>query len=162
MNISKKKIANAVMVLVLTAGFSSCEARIPLEDMVIGGVGVGTHINYVKQVYGEPSAVKQHKAEVDSDIRNPMEYSYGKTFTLYADGSIVYSVSSTGNNGLKTSKGITVGMPYSNVVKAYGKPDYAQSWKGFTNYTYLATTRLTRFYFKIDDSTQKIVAIGIG
>ena len=90
----------------------------PRYDIAIGGIGIGTSMDYVKQVYGEPSSISYG-----------YEYPYGDTVTynyndlLEITGAIrtgdVYAISCK-EKRLSTPGGIAVGMKYGIVKKIYG------------------------------------------
>ena len=157
----KMAVLLSVLGLFFAVNFSRCEARIPIEDAALGGIVIGNHIDYVKQIYGEPKEVKREGERDNNGVPRFASYSYGPTFSVHTiDGPLVSTIVTTGNNGIKTSKGISVGMPFSSAVKVYGKPDFAQKGKSFTFHHYQTySNTLTRLSFYVDNRTQKISRI---
>ena len=104
---------------------SSVNAKIPAEQVAIGGITYKASIDYIISIYGQPSRVKNGT------------YYWGKDESLKvttwdpAKGETNYatSITCTAANGLETPVGGAVGMPVDNVLLRYGRnassaPDY--------------------------------------
>ncbi len=90
-------------------------------------VALRTTESYVRSIYGEPDEISYDSNRLRAGPINRKTFRYGSTFFVVfnidhrpEDGS-VWEVKSTGNNGLKTPVGFTVGMNLSDVRKYYGQ-----------------------------------------
>ena len=101
--------------------------EIPVADIAIGGINLGTTESYVRSIYGEPDEISYDSNRLRAGSINRKTFRYGSTFFVvfnidhHPKESTVWEVKSTGNNGLKTPVGFTVGMNLSDVRKYYGQ-----------------------------------------
>lgn len=106
-------------------------AKIPSDDISLGGICPDYTIDYVQSIYGEGDYTP-----VSYDYRTELytsAVSYGGTAEFWADaGSAdaqqkVTLIKITANNGFATPKGIHVGSTKKDVLSAYGMPDSGMS-----------------------------------
>ena len=92
-------------------------------DIAIGGISLGATENYVRSIYGEPDKISYDSNSRRAGPINRKTFRYGTSFFVVfdTDNNAVWEVKSTGNNGLKTPVGFTVGMNLSEVRKYYGQ-----------------------------------------
>ena len=136
MNI-KKLIASAVTALAVTAT-ATCFAEISKSELNIGGIEPGQDIGYTEQIYGKPGTF------IDEGFIRI--YNYNDKFVVRAKMNHGFKVTSVAiyEKGLKTPSGLTVGVPYKEVVKMFGKVNGIKfkgegieaNLKGCTDYTY--------------------------
>ena len=109
---------------------SVCLAAIPYTQVLIG-VGPGSSMDYVKSIYGQP-------ASTHFDTPAEATYTYGNSFVLTANASTntVYTVLSSGHNGLNTPAGVGVGMDTSVITEKYGTCERIGNVNGVTYYHY--------------------------
>ena len=145
MNI-RKRIASAVTALAVMAT-AACFAQIPETELNIGGIEPGQDIGYTEQIYGKPG-----KFEDEGFIR---VYNYNDKFIVRAKMNRGFKVTSVAiyEKGLTTPSGLTVGVPYKEVVKLFGKvkgikfqgEGVEAKLKGCTDYTYFSGDRQAVF-----------------
>lgn len=119
---------------------------IPIEQLKIGGVGIGDSLDYVKSIYGEPSIVGK---KVKNYLYEGITYdvSYGDSFLLKvlieSDGTEnIVNINSTANNGLAMPCGIKVGSPIGDMYKKFGMP-WRTNFKKDGTYSYAYRTDYT-------------------
>jgi hypothetical protein len=114
--------------------------EIPKAELNIGGIEPGQDVGYTEQIYGKPG-----KFEDEGFIQI---YNYNDKFVVRAKMNHGFKVTSVAiyEKGLKTPSGLTVGMPYGDVVKKFGKVNGIKfkgegieaKLKGCTDYTYFS------------------------
>jgi hypothetical protein len=103
---------------------ATASATVADTDICLGGVTFGATEAYTTGIYGSPSKFSSKKAgEGVTDV-----LTYGKGFEITFRGDTSSSATatrmqSTANNGIKTTKGITYGSSYADIISAYGLPD---------------------------------------
>ncbi|OUO40974.1 hypothetical protein B5F82_02735 [Megamonas hypermegale] len=123
---SKILKSTIITVLFLFICMATSFASIPRSDMVIGGITMGSSLDYVEQVYGLPN--KSYYGEGDWITGESLIYEYvnGNNLFKVVAGTkgnfnrIVYSITCR-EKGLSTPSGLSVGMNFSEVKKLYGK-----------------------------------------
>jgi hypothetical protein len=119
-----KRMLSLVFAFVMSLSALCFADQIPLgtDEASIGGVPLGASMGYVRSIYGVPTG---HTNGTDTFRNNVTIYNYGDSFYLYVyedgDRSYVNELLTTANNGLKTPKGVTVGMSEAEVFKIYGQ-----------------------------------------
>ncbi len=109
-------------------GTPPAEAINPAEA-AIGGVVVGSSEDYVRGIYGEPDKIEYLG---DTPFGYAKRWKYGKTFTVsFSGGGYVFDVTTTGNNGLKTPAGFTVGSDIADLIDYFGQTSVYQTEKDF-------------------------------
>lgn len=119
---------------------------IPINQLKVGGVGIGDSIDYVKSIYGEPSTVGK---KVKNYLYEGITYdvTYGDSFILKvlieSDGTEnIVNINSTANNGLAMPCGIKVGSPVGDMYKNFGMP-WRTNFKKDGTYSYAYRTDYT-------------------
>ena len=125
----KKRFVVVVTGLIMLA-FAVCSAsprydNISKTDIAIGGITLGATESYVREIYGEPDEIYYESNERRAGPINRKTFRYGTSFFVVFDtdnnNNSVWEVKSTGNNGIKTPAGFTVGMNLSDVREYYGQ-----------------------------------------
>jgi uncharacterized protein YbbC (DUF1343 family) len=131
-------------------------AKVPANDMAIGGITVGSNDNYVRKIYGAPTHIKT--------TRVGCEYYYNSSLSIQfikSDEYKVTSVISKDSNGLKTPQGITVGSSFDDLLNSYGTPDNSYRLSGNDYYSYYASDNGHLAYtFGVCDG--KVISIVLG
>lgn len=116
-----------IVAVIFLVGSVICSAaprwkEIPVADMAVGGITLGADESYVRSIYGEPTDISYESNRRRAGPINTKTFTYGKTFIIVfnTESHKVWEVKSTGNNGLKTPAGFTVGMNLSDVLDHYG------------------------------------------
>ena len=112
--------------------------EIPESELNIGGIVPGQDIDYVEQVYNKPGKI--------DDQGFFKIYNYNDTFVVKAKMNNGFKVTSVAiyEKGLATPGGLTVGMPYADVVKKFKRVNPVKfkgegveaKLKGCMDYTY--------------------------
>ena len=106
--------------LTVTAGPGSHPGEFKDTEFNIGGISFGSPMEYVIEIYGEPSSKEEH-IEENSAI---LTYNYNNRLLISAatfNGKYhVETVTITADN-LATPSGFSVGHPYADVENTYGK-----------------------------------------
>ncbi len=100
-------------------------AKIPAEQVAIGGITYKATIDYIISIYGQPSRVKSgiyYWGKDESLVVTTWDPAKGQT-------NHATSITCSAANGLETPVGGAVGMPVDNVMLRYGRnagsaPDY--------------------------------------
>lgn len=112
--------------LIAAISFSVCSAgrptEIPIREIAIGGIDTLASEEYVRSVYGEPDEITYEPWQ-HAQPNNRKTFRYGDSFfiTFDADDGRAWRITTTGNNGLATPAGFTVGSDISSVIRRYGK-----------------------------------------
>lgn len=123
----KKKVAVLAMCLMTFVG-STCLARIDADQVAIGGITLGSTMDYVESIYGSPSANFRRSFII--------HHEYGQSFAMDSYNGYVTRVITTGHNGIATPGGVLVGMPADVLNDVYGKADAVSHSQGITIYHY--------------------------
>lgn len=155
-----KRLA-AILAFTFTFGLMSfCAASISIDDCVLGGIAIRSNAEYVKSVYGEPTRITR---SLMHDL--PM-YEYGDSFYIVFsdDMNFVQVMGTTANNGIATSKGISVGMKRMDVLGAYGTPTKTgyDNKRRVTSCFYDAGYSYFGIVFKINPETDQVTDIFVG
>lgn len=113
-----------LLLAILCISTTTCFASIPRTDMAIGGVTLGSSLNYVKQIYGPPTSF--YYEDGDYITGKIAVYSYNQMFVIYArtrnqPAGMIDSIICR-DKGLSTPAGFAVGMNFDIVKKIYGYP----------------------------------------
>lgn len=91
------------------------------SELYIGGIGIGTSLDYVEKIYGEPTSKEPFKNYLGTGIT----YNYNDFFlvsALYTKSNNTYVNYITCKESiLSTPSGFAVGVPYAKVTEKYGK-----------------------------------------
>ena len=156
----------------LFAMLSTAQAEIyphmmPLEEMSVGGVGYGTSLGYVKEIYGE----SVDKEIFTGDGVRVVTWIYSEYFSVTArtsddditpeDGLKVVGYSLK-TNALSTPAGLTVGMSYNEVVMHWGRGELVED-DGRRGYFYVpASSQLPVTLTFYVDADAKITEMQLG
>ena len=167
-----KKFFTAAIVLLLTMSFATAQAEIyphmmPLEEMSVGGVGYGTSLAYVKEIYGEPV----DKKIFTGDGVRVVTWIYSEYFSVTARTSVDDTTPedelkvvgySLKTNALSTPAGLTVGMSYNEVVMHWGRGELVED-DGRRGYFYVpASSQLPVTLTFYVDANAKITEMQLG
>lgn len=159
-----KKRAIFLAICALLCGSTAVASTIPDDQFALGGVKIGTSMEYVMSVYGNPLETNNiAHPEEDSLYKSLTYYRYGdKKFPLVlgtvTGSDAVRYIRTDANNGWNPPSGITVGMKDSDVEKAYGKPDEVDSMdKGKKAYYYFNSSGTEFLAFGFEN--HKVIAI---
>lgn len=111
---------------------SVCLAAIPYDQVLVGGIGPGSAVSYMKSLYGQPDST-------NFDTPTQATYTYGNSFIVTSnpsDVSTVFTVLSSGHNGLNTPAGVGVGMDEAVITEKYGPCERKGEVNGVTYYHY--------------------------
>lgn len=152
----------------LTAQINFCHAKMPPDEMCLGGIGYGTSTDKLFELHGEPEA-------------NYRGYETSATYVYGGENLILihYNRETKKIHGLHTLKnvdwttpaGIGIGSNISDAVKLYGEPDIKKVGKTKTAYCYAhekyddILKRYVRdfgFFIGVDNASGKIVELEIG
>ena len=115
-----RKIFSLVLVLLMIAGFSVCQATISADSLNAGGVYVGQSMSDVVSIYGQPTS--KFKEDGNDNLQDTYTWKNEKIglAVLFFRG-IAYEIRVS--NGISTSDGIHAGMSVSDVKRVLGTPD---------------------------------------
>ena len=123
-----------IMVLMLLFCVSSvCMARIPQDQVAVGGIGYGASRDYVESVYGDPT---HEQKGFDENKRPIVAVLYGKHLHIVYRNNAIIDLSYYGDRSLATPAGVTCGMDLSVLRNIYGTADNIYSAHGGTIYVY--------------------------
>ena len=128
-----KKITIMVLMIMFCV-YSVCIARIPQDQVAVGGIGYGASRSYVESIYGGPSSEKKGTDKNGKKIRYIVLY--GKSLKVIYEDDRVIDIAICDNNSLATTAGVTCGMDLSVLKKAYGNADNVYSAHEGTIYVY--------------------------
>ena len=134
-----KKIFLAIMLSVFAlVGNSICSAKMPISEMYLGGITLGTSYNEIVRIYGKPTTAEYSTEAAPTDDSNApfAHYKYCSSVDIYVIGKKIRGITVTENNGWKTPSGIAVDSNISDVLDLYGNPDYTESGNFKTAYCY--------------------------
>ena len=120
-----------IFVIMLATQINFCQAM-PYSEMYLGGLTVGSTVDEMKRIYGEPTS---HKV----GIEHLGSYAYGNNVGIgyfYFQKARITDITVSANNGWKTPSGLAVGDNISKALDLYGNPDYTQSGNFKTAYCY--------------------------
>ena len=127
----KKFFMAFIFVIMLATQINFCQAM-PYSEMYLGGLTVGSTVDEMKRIYGEPSSTKW-------EIENLSSCEYGNNVRIgYVSHKKVRitNITVSANNGWKTPSGLAVGDNISKALDLCGNPDYTQSGNFKTAYCY--------------------------
>ena len=105
------------------------------DQAAIGGISVGSSTEYIKGIYGEPNSIR---VDENSQNANTQTWYYGDTFHIDFINGLASCVVTSGNNGLSTPAGVTVGMKKKAITSNYGSPKTTDKYGNRAIYTYQA------------------------
>ena len=115
-----RKIFSLVLVLLMIAGFSVCQATISADSLNAGGVYVGQSMSDVVSIYGQPTS--KFKEDGNDNLQDTYTWKNEKIgLTVLFFRGIAYEIRVY--NGISTPDGIHAGMSVSDVKRVLGTPD---------------------------------------
>lgn len=99
------------------------------DNAAIGGITVGSKIDYVRSIYGEPT-------EIFKRDDNSITWFYGDSFQIQFVNQIATTVVSSAPNGLTTPNEVSVGMKEKVLRSKFGRPSQSESFKNRSIKTY--------------------------
>lgn len=137
-----------LLALLLTLSIASvANARIAENRIAIGGIYLGQPVDEVISMYGQPYETRTDGNKVTYHFfKHAVTHSDGITSQIPAlrviveNAKVYYADVNTNGIGTKefnTPDGIKVGSNIEKMMKAYGKADRENSFKGITTYWYL-------------------------
>lgn len=115
-----RKIFSLVLVLLMIAGFSVCQATISADSLNAGGVYVGQSMSDVVSIYGQPTS--KFKEDGNDNLQDTYTWKNEKIgLTVLFFRGIAYEIRVS--NGISTPDGIHAGMSVSDVKRVLGTPD---------------------------------------
>lgn len=143
-----KKIVSAFVLLILCGIFNFCSAISEGQDnhgnlepsqLVLGYISVESTPLEILNAYGQPSRIENGK------------WFYGQDFFIQfigRDNTSINEVTTTGNNGIKTSSGVGVGMPENILPQIYGNPSSKKTVGVENKYWYYGYGRYNWVYLQ--------------
>lgn len=124
-----------LLICILCLNISICSAAkvLNVDQAAIGGISVGSSTEYIKGIYGEPNSIRVDEESQGTDSQT---WYYGDTFHIDFVNGMVYGVVTSGNNGLATPAGVTVGMKKKAMKSKYGNPQNTEKYGNRAIYTY--------------------------
>ena len=112
-----RRILLAALTLMLMLSTADAAPKvIDTDRAALGGITIGSKIDYVSSIYGEPNKIIEHDD-------GAVEWYYGDTFQInFVDGRATF-VCSSGPNGLNTPDDVGVGMKARRATKVFGRPN---------------------------------------
>ncbi len=134
----KKNLLTIAIVGFLMCGSFFCTAAVSPDVINIGGIAPGSTIASAKAKFGQAN-----QAGDDLYFSNGVHIEFEKYNPTIVDEIEVRTP------GVSTSKGIAIGSPEANVIKAYGQPDKIDRDDGEIEYTYYSTDYSKKIEFEI-------------
>ena len=127
------------LICLLGLNISICSASkvFNAEQAAIGGISVGSSTEYIRGIYGDPNKILVDEDSINSDSQT---WYYGDTFMIDFVNGIASCVVTSGNNGLTTPDGVTVGMKKKAMTSKYGSPKTTDKYGNRAIYTYQTTS----------------------
>ena len=119
-----KKIVFAIMfaaMLMISSATNYCLANLPDDEFALGGIPVGSSVDYLKRVYGEPSQVIQINDPLHRGVAR--RYIYGEGLFFETSDNTIIRICVYTNNKIKTPLGVGVGDAAYRALETYGNPD---------------------------------------
>ena len=118
--------ALALMFMLSTA--DAATKVIDTDRAALGGITIGSKIDYVRSIYGDPNKVRE--------LNGAVEWYYGDTFQInFVEGRATF-VCSSGPNGLNTPDDVGVGMKARRATKVFGRPNEKLKFEKRQMYVY--------------------------
>ena len=123
-----------ICTLILNISFCSAAKIFNADQAAIGGISVGVGTEYIKEIYGDPNKIR-----IDNELNeNSQTWYYGDTFQIDFVNGIATCIVTSGNNGLTTPAGVTVGMRKKEMTSKYGISSTSDKYGNRAIYTYQA------------------------
>ena len=144
----------SILIFILILNISICSAKVFNADQAaIGGISVGSSTEYIKGIYGEPTKIRLDES---SQATESQTWYYGDTFHIDFVNGTAACITTSGNNGLTTPDGITVGMKKRKMTSKYGRPENTDKYGNRAIYTYQAANGVTMVFVTRDGIISEI------
>lgn len=153
--------------LILTAAMCAggmAWARVPVDDIALGGLTPNVTEEDVISIYGEPDEKTDVMYDRYAWNAYVQKFTYGSTVNLNfisnsEDGPFYATlVNTTANNGFNTPRGIHVGSTRRDVINAYGYPDIGNPYG--KQIWYKGRERAYDLVFHMEGDIVKSISIG--
>ncbi len=103
----------------------SAEHTLPKDELVIGGIGYGGTLGYVKEIYGEPDEIRTIQKKGIKEVL----YIYSKNFKISGKAQVELNLNEAdypvdgffiSTNSMQSDSGIRVGTPFKTIEDKYG------------------------------------------
>lgn len=144
-----------LLICILCLNISICSAAkvLNVDQAAIGGISIGSRTEYIKGIYGEPNSIRIDEGSQDTESQT---WYYGDTFHIDFVNGMVSSVVTSGNNGLATPAGITVGMKKKAMKSKYGSPKSTEKYGNRAIYTYQTDSNVSMVFIVRDGIISEI------
>ena len=144
------------MIGILSLNISLCSAAkvFNAAQAAIGGISVGSSTEYIKGIYGEPKSIRID--ENNTQDKDSQTWYYGDTFLIDFVNGIASCVITSGNNGLSTPAGVSVGMKKKVMKSKYGSPKTTEKYGNRAIYTYQTDSGVDMMFVVCDDIISEI------
>ena len=156
-----KSLALCGMMLCAT---TTAFAQIADSEAVLGGIRPTTSLDYIKEIYGEPTNESAAEYALAWD-----EYTktveYGNSVNILTSSPNengpykVLKIKVYSNNGFTTPRGLHVGSTRKEVYAAYGKPDRFQEQGIYANIIY-KTAGDVNLVFHCEGNKVTVITVG--
>lgn len=130
-----------------------CNAKMPPDEMYLGGLTIGSTVAEMKKIYGVPTSEKSKSC------------TYGDVVIFYdRSGEKIQSIIVKGSDGWTTPSGFNVGGSIRTVLNAYGSSDYSKSGDSKKVYLYFNCNKNKPEFglaILVDESNGQILELGI-
>ncbi len=146
----------SILVLIMILNISICSAKVFNADQAaIGGISVGSSTEYIKGIYGEPTKIRFDENTQGTETETQTWY-YGDTFHIDFVNGTAACITTSGNNGLTTPDGVTVGMEKKKMTSKYGRPENTDKYGNRAIYTYQAVNGVSMVFVARDGIISEI------
>lgn len=130
---------------------------LPKDELVIGGIGYGGTLGYVREIYGEPEEIRTYQKKGVKGIT----YIYSKHFIVSARAKLEENLPDesypvvgfmVSENSMKTETGTRVGLPFKEAIEdKYGKGLQYKTENDETFYQYQFDNGKTAINYFVND-----------
>ena len=144
-----------LLICILCLNISICSAAkvLNVDQAAIGGISIGSNTEYIKGIYGEPNSIRVDEESQDTETQT---WYYGDTFLIDFVNGIASCVVTSGNNGLSTPAGVSVGMKKKVMKSKYGSPKAVKKYGNRAIYTYQTESGVDMVFVVRDDIISEI------
>ena len=136
-----------ICTLILNISFCSAAKIFNADQAAIGGISIGVSTEYIKEIYGDPNKIR-----IDNELNaDSQTWYYGDTFQIDFVNGIATCIVTSGNNGLTTPAGVTVGMRKKEMTSKYGSPSNSDKYGNRAIYTYQSANGIKMLIVTRDD-----------
>ena len=118
-----KKIFMATVAVLIIVASENCFAELALVRLTVGGITIGTEIDWVKNTYGEPTKIYETVLDGSRDACHEYNNGNAANLRLIYNRSRIVQIICSGKNDFRTFDGVKIGDPISVITAVYGTPD---------------------------------------